>query len=285
MEINKENNFKVNDILNIDELEKPHILSSEVRNKFPSITHSQALKDIELFTKVIEYILNDELAEKDAHDFEDFRAFRRDFLRERGIFYSEGISTMNRFPVLRNSSMPTTVDVWDNRYMIPIKLPDGSVFTWMGWTNDPNRPKYQIPYLPWIKQGDMLGNLESLYMYEGRDIYVCEGYMDAARINESLEKKSVANLGSNLYKVPRISLKYLKDKGHRLIYVPDLDETGMGKVVESDLWDDIVCFDGEKDVDKFFRVLSNKAKKDEEARMSLESYKLRVPERKILIKD
>ncbi len=219
--------------------------------------------DVELYTRLKQEILScpDEFG-YDIECFEKYRASPPGSFKERGMFFSDSlIELLDRFPYLRDSSavdIRIDYNVFDQRYIYYITLPSGDVYTVMGYSylsnTDRNIPKYQEGGFQWAVQSEMVGNLESLSMYDGGDIYVCEGYFDALCINTEWGKKSIANLGSTVSKVKRKIYNKLKDMGHMLILVRDMDIAGQ-KLANDPIWDRVYSIPMKncKDVDDYRR--------------------------------
>lgn len=218
------------------------------------------VNDIEQYTKLKYDVAFSTDESLDVWALENIRVFSKNFFKNKGIFYCENIpEILNRFTYLRNTTMLSVQDgTFNDRYIYPICLPTGKVFTHMGYnvdslmdkmgllykyefTNFNNNlpPKYQIPLLQWVNQNNIVANLESLNMYDGHNVFCVEGYFDALRINDEFKCKSVALLGSKLSRNKLAILHAIKRQGHRLIYVPDNDTAGLSGVLKSPIWDEV----------------------------------------------
>ncbi len=230
-------------------------LTEYYQKKYPSIREF-LVRDIALFTLYKYMMQEDELANMDRHDLAINRRFDDRFFKERGICYMDLSMEMARFPFLKRTSILTSEsDCYMDRYLLPICTENGDVLTHMGYDRTRDRGKYEIPRLPWISQVNLLGNLESLTMYDGMDIYICEGMFDAYRCNERLNSKAIATLGVTGSKVNRAIWDKLKRKGHRLIYVQDHNDAGLvGK--SNYKWDDFLSYPQEfTDYDDYWKSL------------------------------
>ena len=220
--------------------------------------------DVELFTKLKEDVTKSDDTENDIWALENLRIFSKDFLKSRGFLYCKDVITlMNKFPYLKDSSVLQNFnDVYEDRYVYPICLPSGKVFTHMGYNVerllhslnkvDKNSnyvvsgidveisklpSKYQIVSHLWVNQMNLIGNMESLGIYDGDIVYCVEGYFDALRINDEFGKKSIAILGSKLTSEKRTILYQLKRNGCTLVYIPDEDEAGLSDIINDNIWD------------------------------------------------
>lgn len=259
----------INDILkdyiNLDTVNiEDEIIDIKFDNyKFPQ----NILREININTKLRDYIKKTPKYEQDANELETFRVFRKGFLRNKGIFYCEGIQFMNEFDLLQTGTFKyITNGAFNGRYCLPICLPNGYVFTWM--TYDPNgRYKYMLPKalerpdINYFHQGQLLGNLESINEYpDSTRIYFCEGMFDAYRVNEQFNSPGIALLGSALGKEKLDMLRIIKKHTNKVfVYIPDIDTAGLkGSLIENDIWDEIMNFSKEfntdaKDLDQYFR--------------------------------
>ena len=204
-------------------------IDKEMYEKYPFINNKDILYDIQQYTKANKEVLESDLAKADAADLEWKRGFKAGTLQSRGVFYSDGALALSYFPSLKGTSSILNISFIE-RYQLPIKLPNGDVFTYMGYQPDVVENKYAFPRpvgdVDWARQSRVLGNLDSLGLYDGNEIYVVEGMMDAYRINEVFKKKSVATLAYKGMSNKINMLMGLKKRGHRLIAVPDTDITG-----------------------------------------------------------
>ena len=206
----------------VDEISKQ--LEKELNN-----VKSQYEKDIILFSKLKEIQKDDATRIQDCKDLAEYRKFPSQFFIDKGIFYYENISFVRENKFLLKSSLTQVMNSpFDGRYLLPICLPNGKVFTYMGYTHVKGEEKYKVPMLPWISQGSLMGNLESLSKYPDSPIVkICEGMMDAYRIECEEKIPAVANLGSKLTKAKKQGLHYInKILGKTLIYVPDTGASG-----------------------------------------------------------
>lgn len=199
--------------------------------------------DMEVFTELQkEYLEKDTQTIEDVKELAKFRWIKYETIKDKGIFYSDNIiNSMARFPSLRKSSISSiTNSSFEGRYMLPIKLISGEVFTYLGYNPYPQayETKYEIPNLKWINQSNLIGNLDSINLYNGNNIYVTEGYFDALCINSQWNKKSICIFGNRISKKQQSILYLLKQKGHKLIFVPDNDEAGE-RTVTYKVWDNI----------------------------------------------
>ena len=215
-------------------------------------------KDIVLFSKLLEDLENDDTRINDCADLAKYRIFPKKFFVEKGIFYYENISIYKRFPYLQKSSIGQAFNYpFDERYLLPIRLPNGKVFTFMGYTHEIDREKYTVAQLPWINQGNMIGNLESLKKYpNSRVVKVIEGMMDAYRVELMEGVPALALLGSVIKPQKRAILSYLKTHYNKqLNYIPDRGKTGTSsKLLNDPLWDVIETYDEGKDIDQNYAI-------------------------------
>lgn len=218
------------------------------------------VNDVEQYTKLKYDVAFSTDESLDVWALENIRVFSKNFFKNKGIFYCENIpEILNKFTYLRNTTMLSVQDgTFNDRYIYPICLPTGKVFTHMGYSvdslldkmellykyefanfNNNLPPKYQIPLLQWVNQNNIVANLESLSMYDGHNVFCVEGYFDALRINDEFKCKSIALLGSKLSRNKLAILHAIKRQGHRLIYVPDNDTAGLSGILKSPIWDEI----------------------------------------------
>lgn len=217
--------------------------------------------EMELLTRLKEEIISGNRLEiDDIYALENIRVFSTNSFSSRGMFYCESIPTLySHYDFLADSMIyATSNDAYTDRYMYPICLPDGTVFTFMGYSYEATRNdtlhKYEIPQIRYINQRTLLGNMESLSLYNGNVVYVTEGYFDAIRINDEWGKKSVCIFGSNLTTRQRNLLYLIKQQGHMLVYVRDMDEAGE-KISRDPVWDDVFIIPSTKykDIDEYVR--------------------------------
>ena len=232
-------------MLNLDTLTRLDNLVSRYRDKYKNIDKEYIIKDIAIFTEYKKFCQTNPLSVQDAKNLEIVRRFDEGFLVDKGVTYFELFENINDYEYLRHSSILTcTSDLYKGRYLLPICTINGDVLSHMGYDKYNPRGKYEISRVEWIYQKRMVGNLESLKQYDGRDIYVGEGFFDAYRINETLKQKSIATLGSSKSFIDNVLFDTLKRKGHRLIYVPDHNEAGLN-AINNFKWDDIYSYPSE----------------------------------------
>ena len=200
------------------------------KDKYPFIKNDTLLYDIQQYTKTVELAKTSEIAIKDTIELANYRVMDKDTLIGRGIFYSEGPLVLQLFNTLKGTTILYHT-LATERYLLPIKLINGDVFQFIGYDPEESFGKYQFPEndwdtIDWFHSSTLVGNLDSINLYEGTDLYVVEGMMDAYRVNEVFKAKSIALLGIKGKKTKARILNRLKDKGLRLIAVPDADEAG-----------------------------------------------------------
>lgn len=234
-------------------------LSDEVAIKYKDIENISMKNNLEQFSKLTKEIIEDGDYREYNRDLEKIRLFPKDFLANRGIFLSISKQDLiETYDYLYNSSLyqTNTDEAYTNRYMLPIRLPNGDTLTHTGYRPKvfgiPG-PKYETAFYDWMSQGSILGNMESLMLYpDVKIVYVVEGMMDAYRINQVLKSPSVALLGSILSKEKKVLITLLKQQGYTLIYVPDQDASGLThNLLNNDLFDNIMMY-GDKEKDKDF---------------------------------
>ncbi len=264
------NNQDVSDYFNLgwDTSSNVYQLDQQIKNKYQKYNYpTDILTEIDINTRLKnEYILKDKKFDRDAEELEKYRVFRKGFLRNKGVFYCEGINFISEFELLGYSIFRNiTNGAFNGRYCLPICLPNGDVFTWM--TYDPSAEyKYMMPKaigrpeLNYFHQGNILGNLESLRNKNTNKIYFSEGMFDAYRIEEQFNSSSVALLGSKLGTNKLKMLKLIKMYTRKeLIYVPDIDSAGLSnQLIKNPIWDDVFNYSKEfntkcKDIDLYFR--------------------------------
>lgn len=219
------------------------------------------VNDIDYFTRLMDDCIHDTSVEMvtEISMLENLRVLSKGTLKSSGMFYSESLTTLLRtYPYLRNSSITSIVNnIYDDKHIYPICLPNGKVFTHMSYDTSSlmesvttesglaiydkaTAPKYQIASQLWVQQDSLIANLESLQEYDGVCVYVVEGYFDSKRINDQWGKKSVALLSSSLSRNKLMILKAIKRQGHCLVYVPDMDEAGTNtKLINNPIWDEV----------------------------------------------
>lgn len=231
--------------LNFGSQQVEDIINTEVLEQYAPTENPKDLdriiqKDIEIFTNFCNYLNKDNRNKNEINILEDYRVLERNILVNRGVFYSESLVEVFRmYNELKNTSLLRVNNrSFTGRYMLPIKLIDGRVFTFLGYNYNPegSDTKYEMPNQKWINQYNLIGNLESINMYSGSIIYVTEGYFDAVTLNSQWHVKSVCIFGSRLSLKQRSILNILKGLGHVLIYVPDKDISGQS-VVKDNIWD------------------------------------------------
>lgn len=200
-----------------------------IRQKYPFIKNEILLYDIQQQTYASKEIAKTQRGIDDAYELADYRKFNRNFIHDKEIFYSTGLDMLNEFPQLKGISS-LAYESFNERYQIPIRLPNRDIFCFLGYNPDESLGKYAYPidlqYIDWITPLNMLGNLESLEEYNGKEIYVLEGMFDAYRINEVKHKKSIATLGLRGWQNKKFMLQKLRNKGHKLISIIDTDISG-----------------------------------------------------------
>lgn len=262
-------NSVLSDYIDINKLDTFN-LSEEYKQRYKNFNFPvEILEELEINTRLRdEYVLKNTKFKRDSDELEKFRRFKPGFLRNKGIFYCEGVNFANEFKLLQYSTFVSiTNGAFNGRYCLPLCLPNGDVFTWM--TYDPNSGnKYMIPKaidrndINYYHQGNILGNLESINEYESNRIFFCEGLFDAYRINEQFNEPAVAMLGSNLGSYKKKLLETIKRRTKKqLVYVPDFDKAGLANnLIEYSLWDSIFNYNkiygtNAKDIDQYFRFL------------------------------
>ena len=264
------NNQDVSDYFNLgwDTSSNVYQLDNKIKNKYQKYNYPMdILTEIDINTRLKnEYILKDKKFDRDEKKKKKYRVFRKGFLRNKGVFYCEGINFISEFELLGYSIFRNiTNGAFNGRYCLPICLPNGDVFTWM--TYDPSAEyKYMMPKaigrpeLNYFHQGNILGNLESLRNKNTNKIYFSEGMFDAYRIEEQFNSSSVALLGSKLGINKIKMLKLIKMYTRKeLIYVPDIDSAGLSnQLIKNPIWDDVFNYSKEfntkcKDIDLYFR--------------------------------
>lgn len=250
-------NQDIEDIINIDAL-KEYDPNTNKTSKYKDLDYI-INKDIEIFTEFAEHLKTDLNNKAKINVLEDYRVLERDILVNRGVFYSESlIDVFKMFSRLKDSSL-LRVDnrSFSGRYMLPIKLIDGRVYTYLGYNYDPqgSDTKYEMPNQKWINQYNLIGNLESISLYSGDIVYVTEGYFDALTLNSQWGVKSVCIFGSRLSLKQKTILNMIKGLGHVLIYIPDKDMSGQ-PISKDKIWDFVWNFptqpnDGVKDINDY----------------------------------
>lgn len=239
----------VSDFIDKEALELETFKISEPFIKEYRGTEKFIIKNTEIFTIIRDQMVQTGFNTADAAELEDYRMFPRGFMQKRGVFYCPNVSDLiPHYEILKHSDIyQITNDTYEERYMLPICLPNGHVFTHMGYCPpvvDNNAFKYILGNVEWIDQGNLLGHLESLRMYPGKTIYVCEGMMDAYRLSDIFNAPAIALLGANLSKTKRALLSMLKADGYTLIYVPDEDQAGLNKkILEDPFFSNIIRID------------------------------------------
>lgn len=229
-------------MLNMNTLSELGQLMEPYQEKYPNIKEEHIIRDIAIFTEFKKICKADPQSKQDAMNLEIARRFTEGFLVERGVTYFDLLHNLKDYEFLKHSSILTsTSDAYSERYLLPICTINGDVVTHMGYDRTNPRGKYEVPRLPWIHQLRLLGNLESLGMYDGNEIYITEGMFDSYRVNEALGKKSIATLGARKSKTNRTVYDYLKRKGHRLIYVPDHNPAGI-QAIQNYNWSDVYSY-------------------------------------------
>lgn len=232
----EEQEFKIEDYIDMEVLDSLKFKVSE-----PFASNYQGLDDIvvrniELNTTLKKELIETGENEETAWELEDYRMFPRNFLQRKGVFFCENIAWLTgRYSYMVQSDIfQITNGTYTGRYMLPICLPNGDVFTHMGYCpptvdREIGERKYEMGSVEgWINQGNLVGNLESLSTYPDKKIiYIAEGMMDAYRLECVYESPALAILGSRLTPAKRAILQYLKDDGYTLIYIPDEDKSGL----------------------------------------------------------
>lgn len=220
------------------------------------------IKNIEINTIIRDDMVETGFNTQDAIELEDYRMFPRGFMQKHGVFYCSNLAEMiPHYELFKHTDIfQITNDTYEDRYMLPICLPNGHVFTHMGYCPpivDSSAFKYIMGNVPWIDQGNLIGHLESLKMYpDKKTIYVCEGMMDAYRLSDLFQAPSLAILGARLTMTKRAILSMLVEQGYILIYVPDMDSTGMNQRLISDkLFSNLIQIDkSTKDIDQMVKT-------------------------------
>lgn len=254
------------ELINIEYVNERYIISKEFLDKYKNYPH-RVVKDIEIFSKLAKKMETDTRAISDADELERYRQLPKGSLRNRGIFYSEGLELVDIYPELKQSTFTETINnVYLGRYMLPMKLPNGDVFSYMGYAPKSETDKYEVPKISQnrerniFKQGNMLGNLDSLERYkDSNEIFIVEGYFDAVHLEVTINKPVIALLGSKVYDTKYALLKSIKEKYNKsFIYVPDFDISGTNKyLLSSNLWDEIYNYNSENTIKEYYNDIDD----------------------------
>lgn len=262
--------FSWGDYIDLSKVNKEQYLFKNDMN-LPNEIPDVIKQDMEIFREVDKLVLDNKENTEFIKQLERFRNFKPGFLVNKRIIYTD-TNVFKRFPILKYSSLARTDNtMMENRFLLPIRLPNGNIYTYMGYsTGTINRyimPKVKdVPMYNYSNQSSLFGNMESIRKDE-IDVYFAEGFFDVYRIESELNKPAVAMLGSKLTRNKERMLRTLKEKEKkRFIYVPDFDENKAGfdeHLLTSDLWDEIYNFNkqpentsGEeyKDIDQYYRM-------------------------------
>lgn len=223
-------------------------------------------QDMEIFNEVDKTIRNNEENIDFVKQLEVYRNFKPGFLVNKGIIYTDS-NIYNRVPILKYSSLSKTDNtIMDNRFLLPIRLPNGRIFTYMGYsTGTLNRyimPKVKdMQMYNYVNQGCLFGNVESIK--RDSEVYFAEGFFDAYRIESEMNRPGIALLGSKLTDTKIRMLKKLKESLNlTYIYTPDFDENKAGTsefLINNPIWDRLFNYnEGKdktyKDIDQYYRM-------------------------------
>lgn len=201
----------------------------------------EIVKDIEIYSEYVKFISTDEENKSDIRNLEKYRSFPNKSLIRRGVSYSEDIPYLyERFDRFKESSLlKITNTAFTQKYLLPIKLPNGNTYTFMGYNPYPDYTgiKYEMPNQKWVNQSNLIGNLNSIFEYQSNFVYICEGYFDAITLNEYWNVPSFCIFGSKLTRTQLSVLNTIKTKYKKYyIYVPDSD-TLNSNIVKHKVWD------------------------------------------------
>lgn len=260
---------RMRSLINREEVVDQYVVSEKYLNKYIG-RPIRVVRDIEIYTNLSDQLINCKDAQQDGSELEFYRKLKPGTLTERGIFYSDGVETVKRYNQLKYTSFVATInDAFVGRYLLPIKFPDGDVFSYIGY--DPNNEfnKYNVPKIStdrrqnWVRQGNLLGNMDSLERYKGvKEVFIAEGLFDAYQLENAFHRPALALLGSKIYRNKQALLQYIKNKYKvRYIFVPDFDASGLDHwLINSKLWDGVFNFNKGRrrnevyqDVDAFLR--------------------------------
>lgn len=247
----------VSEFIDQDALERETFKTSSAFVKEYHDIEPFIVKNIEINTIVKNDMISSGFNIGDSTELEDYRMFPRGFMQQRGVFYCPNIADLiPYYEILRYTDIyQITNDTYEERYMLPICLPNGHVFTHMGYCPpvvDASAFKYIMGNVPWVDQGNLIGHLESLSLYpNSKVIYVCEGMMDAYRLSDLFQSPALAILGANLTATKRGILSMLVAQGYSLIYVPDMDGAGLNNhLINDPLFSNLIQIDKDtKDID------------------------------------
>lgn len=258
--------FSWSNYIDIGKVNKEQYLFKNDMN-LPSDVPEVVRQDMEIFREVDKQVLDNQENNQFIKQLERFRNFKPGFLVNKKIIYAD-VNVFKRFPILKYSSLARTDNsMMEDRFLLPIRLPNGNIYTYMGYsTGTINRyimPKVKdVPRYNYSNQSSLFGNMESIRK-DDPEVYFAEGFFDAYRIESELGKSAVAMLGSKLTKNKERMLQTLKQRENkRFIYVPDFDENKAGfdeYLLKSKLWDEIYNFNRGlekeyKDIDQYYRT-------------------------------
>lgn len=168
-----------------------------------------------------------------VENFATFRKFNINTVNDCGIFYignmaemllPEYIDEVSNFGVISpNNHMP----IFNNRWVIPIKTPDGLVQNFVGYSPNADE-RYIYGTAKYYQRRETLWGLENLHLaYELGYAFITEGITDAIRLRDLGYKNSFARCGTHSSTVIDRQLNRCR---HGLIFIPDRDDAGLRAV-------------------------------------------------------
>lgn len=168
--------------------------------------------------------------ETKAEEFAAFRKFSVNTVKECGIFYvgdmselllPEYIDEVSSFGVI---SPANNMPIFNNRWVIPIKSPDGKIQNFVGYSPSADE-RYIYGTAKYYQRRETLWGLENLKLaYDLGYAFVTEGITDAIRLRDMGYKNSFARCGTHSSKFID---KQLNRCRHGIIWVPDRDDAGL----------------------------------------------------------
>lgn len=162
--------------------------------------------------------------------FAKLRAFNQETVDEAGIFYIGDMTEMllpnyidkvDDFGVISPTNLKP---IFRNRWVIPIKTPEGLVQNFVGYSPYANE-RYIYGTAKYYRRQETLYGLENLEMaYDMGYALVTEGITDTIRLRDLGYKNSFAMCGTN---TSDFVLRQLNRCRHGVILIPDRDDPGL----------------------------------------------------------
>lgn len=164
-------------------------------------------------------------------EFCRLRAFDRSTVEENGIFYIGEMTEMllpayfDKVGSLGVISETNKKPIFRNRWVMPIKNPEGKVQNFVGYSPYADE-RYIYGTSKYYRRRDTLYGLENLNLaYDLGYAFITEGITDTIRLRDMGYKNSFAMCGTH---ASEYIIRQLNRCRHGVILIPDRDDAGLG---------------------------------------------------------